>query len=84
MIVFGIHRNFFHCFIYSTETCSSNVSYSVSYSNVRARKIGHVSEVLFRRVPDRHQARNLSRPAFLLVEAIPFAAKGPFMEAINF
>ena len=46
MIVFGIQCNFFIVLPIRLETCRYNAFSSLKRQNVRARKIGHVSDVL--------------------------------------
>ena len=45
MIVFGIHCNFFIGLPIQLKTCRSSVFFFFARLNVRARKIGRVSEV---------------------------------------
>ena len=56
MIVFGIHCNIFIVLPIRLKTCRSNAFFFFIRRNVRARKIGRVSEIL------RAQVRNFSRP----------------------
>ena len=46
MTVFGIHCNFSNDLPIRLKTCRSNVSFFFARQNVRAQKIGRVSEVL--------------------------------------
>ena len=46
MIVFGIHCNFFIVLPTRLKTCRSNGFLFFTRQNVRARKVGRVSEVL--------------------------------------
>ena len=46
MIEFGIHGNFFIVLPIQLKTCRSNVFFVFARRDVRARKIGHVAEVL--------------------------------------
>ena len=72
MIVFGIHCKFFIGFPIRLKTFMSNGFLLFARPNVRARKIGRISEVLRTREPDRHRVRNWSRPAAKTLKSLFF------------